>query len=128
VQRQGDEDRQEDQRDGLRIQQAEIDERIHQHDHAADRGDPAPPEPVGQVAHVDDGDEREQRLQHDEVQNRAAAHPELLRGVGDDVGGEDVELDLLTGTQERRQDDLAPIHPYHFDERRFPDSAARLEL
>ena len=53
----------------------------------------------------------------------AAAEPELLRGVGEDVGREDVERHLLARAQQRGQQDLAPVPPQHLDDRRLLDGA-----
>ncbi len=71
---------------------------------------------------------RDQCLDHDHVQHQPAGEPERLRRIGDDVGREDVEADLLARAQKRRDGNLAPVLPQHVFERRLHELAALLEL
>jgi len=85
----------------------------------------APPDHVRHVPPEGDRAHRDERLHHHEPEHEAAIEAELLRGVGEHVGGEDVERHLLAGAQECREQHFAPVALQYLDERRLRGGAAR---
>src|ERR1043165_9056483 len=117
---------QEHEPDGFRVEHGEIEEWKDDHRDATERDDPSAPIHVGQISEQHHRHGRDDRLDHDKVQNQSPAEPELLRAVGDDIGRENVKRDLLTRAQQRRQRDLSPVPLHHLDHRRPRDGAFRL--
>ena len=128
MQRQRHENRDGNQQRLSRVEHLEVHERQDHHHHTADRGDAPPPDEIRQVTADRNGAERQQRHQHHEAEHAIAREPEHLRAVGEDVSREDVERCLLAAAEQRRQHDLPPVAPQHFEHRRLLDPAFRFQF
>src|SRR5437667_277305 len=73
---------------------------------------------VRQVPEHWNRDQRDQRLDHHEIENEALRQPERLRPVRENVSGENVEWRLLAAPNQSREHHLAPVPPQNLDHRR----------